>query len=166
MLVLAAAASLGAIGSDEISHSRGKAAGVVVLWPRVVPATDDPQIRKLAGMLQERITQQAVSQRGSNLVDQRPEPERVCPRAGCRGSSISLMLGHEAGGCVAVAVVGPPGDEQQTLIPLAGRMDIPEPVVAFRSPPEERVVVREFVPCDQLLDAIDTGPLWAAIGEE
>ncbi|MCB9687080.1 MAG: hypothetical protein H6738_16930 [Alphaproteobacteria bacterium] len=166
VLALVASASLGAVGSDEISHSKGKPAGLVVLWPRVVPATDDPQIRRLAGALQDRVAQQAVSDRGSNLVDQRPEPERVCPRSGCRGTSVSLMLGHQAGGCVVVATVGPPGDEQQTMIPLAGRMDMPEPVVPFRSPPEERIVVREFVPCDQLLESLDTGPLWAAVGDE
>ncbi|MCA9492996.1 MAG: hypothetical protein KC621_23860 [Myxococcales bacterium] len=165
VLALAAAVSLGAAGSDEISRTRGKPSGIVVLWPRVVPATDDPQIRRLAAALQEGVARQAVEDRGSSLVDQRPEPERVCPRSGCRGTSVTLMLGHQAGGCVVVAAVGPPGDEQQTLVPLAGRMDLPEPVVPFRAAPEERVVVREFVPCDQLLQSLDTGPLWAAVGD-
>src|SRR5690606_37061594 len=99
------------------SHSKGRKGGVVVLWPRVVPHTDDRDLRLLADKLQERVTQQAIAARGSALVDTRPEPERVCPREGCRATSVSLVIGHQQGGCVVAAVVGPPGTEAQTLLP-------------------------------------------------
>jgi hypothetical protein len=142
LLALTTSFALAADGA-EISRSKGKRDGVVVLWPRVVPATDDPAIADLAGRLQER------------LVDRRPAPERVCPQAGCRSASLGLMLGHREGGCVAVAIVGPPGPEPQALVPIAGNFQMIDPTLAFRTAPEQKLIVSEFVPCDQLEASFD-----------
>ncbi len=165
-LAVVAAALLGISGSPEISHSKGRKEGVVVLWPRLVPQTDEREMRLLAQQLQERVTQQAVAGRGSAMVDTRPEPERVCPRGGCKATSVSVVIGHQAGGCAIAAVVGPPGEVPGALIPLVGTMDVPDPSLPFRVPPEERMMIREFVPCDRVMEQLDLGPLQATLGAE
>lgn len=147
---------------DEISRSRGRTDGVVVLWPRVVPATTDPVILALAQRLQRRLGEVAEEAVDPDRVDVRPAPERVCPSRGCKATSIGLLLGHQAGGCAALAIVGPPDGGMMRLVPIAGKFDVPDASLPFRVPPEDKVVVTEFVPCAQLemsLDVIATARL-------
>ena len=73
------------------------------------------------------------------------------------------MLGHDGGGCVVVAVVGPPGPADQVLVPLAGQVDVGEGPLAFRVAPESRMVVRELVPCSEIPARLDHAALQAAI---
>lgn len=142
-------------GAPEISRSRGRRGGVVVLWPRVVPATEDPQIQGLAKRLQDRLYAAASEVVDYRRVDVRPEPERVCPRAGCRAPSVSLLLGHQAGGCVLVGFVSPAGDEPADVVPMVGEVELASDKIAFRKPPESSMVVTEFVPCTQIEEAFD-----------
>ena len=48
-----------------------------------------------------------------------------------------------------VATVTPPGESEMTLLPWIGAVETPASV-PFRSPPEEEVIVHDFVPCDDL----------------
>ena len=139
-------AEAGANG-PEVSRSRGKRDGVVVLWPRVVPATSDPEVLGLAGRLQERLYSAASAVVDYRRVDVRPSPERVCPRVGCRAPTVGLFLGHDEGGCVVVGMVSPPGPEASDVVPLVGDVEMVGNKLAFRSAPERTMIVQEFVPC-------------------
>lgn len=149
----------------EVSHGRGKKDGVVVLWPRLVPETDDPAMRAVAQGLQDVLAEQARAKVAAEKVDVRPAPERVCPREGCRAVSVSVLVGHQMGGCAVVALVGPPGPEAQRMVPLAGTVDLAGAGVAYRDLPEDHVVVREFVPCDQVKGALDLAALQRALAD-
>src|SRR4051812_28885981 len=41
--------------TPEISRSRGTAGGVVVLWPRIVPRSEDPAVLDLATRIQAKL---------------------------------------------------------------------------------------------------------------
>lgn len=154
-LALVASDALAGGPGPEVSRSRGRKDGIVVLWPRIVPETDDATVVALAERLQVRLQQIAVTAAPPTRVDVRPSPERVCPLNGCRGTSVALMLGHQDGGCAALALVGPPGQQPLRLVPLAGRFSMDSAALDFRSPPEGKVVVSEFVPCAQLEQSLD-----------
>ncbi len=149
----------------EVSASRGRRDGVTVLWSRVVPATEDPTITAVALGVQEAAESAAAGFATPGRVDRRPAPERVCPREGCRSVSVSVWIGHQGGGCAAVAVIGPPGPTPQRLVPLAGAVDLAGPEIPYRERPEDHVVVREFVPCAGLRTALDLTALTRALGE-
>ena len=74
--------TLSALAADapEISRSVGVKGGVVVLWPRVLPATADPAVQVEAQKLQARLTAMAEAAAPAAPRDVRPTPERVCPR--------------------------------------------------------------------------------------
>jgi hypothetical protein len=165
-VVALAAVAWGATGvGEEVSHGRGRKDGVVVLWPRMVPETDDPLMRQVATALQDALATEVNAQYPAEKVDVRPSPERVCPREGCRALSVSVLLGHQLGGCAAVALVGPPGALAQRLVPLAGTIDLAGPGVPYRDRPEDHVVIREFVPCDKLAASLDAAALQRALSE-
>ncbi|MEN0061496.1 MAG: hypothetical protein AAGA48_05055 [Myxococcota bacterium] len=132
---------------DEVSRSRGSSRGVVVLWPRVVPETDDPSIRDLADRMQDRLYAAAAKVVPYRRVDVRPAPERVCPREdGCRAPAVSVMIGHREGGCVMLGLLHPPGTQAPIAFTIAGKVEQIE-ALGFRDPPERSVVVREFTSC-------------------
>jgi hypothetical protein len=160
----AAVAVAGAPDGTEVSRSRGPREGVVVLYPRLVPETDDPVMRSLAASIQEQVTVSVRDAVGPTAkVDVRPAPERVCPKEGCRAASVGLVLGHDGGGCAVVAVIGPAGPVEQALVPLVGDVDLAEGSLAFRAAPEERMVVRELVPCSEVPARLDHAALEAAL---
>jgi hypothetical protein len=65
--------------APEISRGTGDAGTVVVLWPRVLPKTDDPKISDLAGRVQIRLDRLAA--KTGKKVDRRPAPRaRSAPR--------------------------------------------------------------------------------------
>lgn len=141
--------------APEISRSVGEPDGVVVLWPRVVPRSDDAAIGALAAELQKRLAHAALAAAPARKRDVRPEPERVCPRSGCAGPSVGAVLVHAKGGCVAVALVTPPGASASRILPWAGLVKIKNAQVPFREPPESQLTVRDAVPCGDLVAALD-----------
>jgi len=162
VLIASIAAALAGGDGDAISRSRGSARGIVVLWPRVVPPTDDPVIRDLAARMQDRLYAAAAKVVPYRRVDVRPEPERVCPREGCRAPAVSVMIGHREGGCALVGLLQPPGELPAIPWVIGGEVDLVQPL-AFRDPPERALVIREFTPCayveagydeDALVDAL------------
>lgn len=160
--LMPAAAFAGADG-DEISRSRGRKGGVVVLYPRMVPDTVDPSMTALAGQLQQRLAASATRAVDDRPVDVRPAPERVCPQQGCKAASVSAFVGHHDGGCAVVAMVGSPGPSNRQLFPLVGTVNLQSAVTTFRQPPERLIVVTEFVPCTEVVGALDLGAVEAAI---
>lgn len=162
LLGVSAAAATGP--GSEVSRTRGRGGGVVVLWPRIVPETEDPAMLALAARLQERVREAAAVGVVPNRIDVRPAPERVCPMNGCRATSVGLLLGHQDGGCVALAIVGPPGAEAQRLVPLAGSVGMDDAGLPFREAPEGKVVITEFVSCGELEQQLDAEALARLVG--
>ncbi len=140
--------------SPKISHSLGQDGGVLLLWPRIIPASDDPAIRSLASSLQGRMNAIIVRASGDRPLDVRPEPERVCPQAGCKATSAGVLLIHHGKGCAAVALIGEPGRSPIKLVPWGGFVTLKSPEVEFRDFPESHVTVGDFAPCDKLIDAL------------
>src|SRR5262245_7029561 len=100
---------------NRVSTSAGEAGGVVVLWPRVMGLPENE-----ANDLQEHMATLVRRVFPNRPVDVRPDPERVCPRGGCRGISLGALLVTQNGACSVVAVIGRPGEGELTLIPWAG----------------------------------------------
>jgi len=171
MIVLLLALVSGAFAAgdgEEISRSRGRRGGVVVLWPRVVRSVDapaDPAMDVLAGQLQQRLAASVSRIAPGVVAEVRPRPERVCPQEGCRAVSVGLMLGEQGGGCALVATVSAPGPSSQRLVPLAGDVVLASPTAAFRQAPEQLVTVSELAPCAEIVAALDLAPLEAALSE-
>ncbi len=143
----------GATSKDapEISRSVGEKGGVVLFWPRVIPRSDDPAISKLAGELQGKLATLAQKAVPGARLDQRPEPERVCPRDGCAAMTVGVLLVHAQGGCTALGLVSGPGTAEQQIVPWAGVVKLAKERIPFRDHPESQVTIRDAVPCKDLL---------------
>jgi hypothetical protein len=148
--------------APEISRSRGREGGAIVLYPRVIPRGDDPELARLAELVQRRLGSIAASVHG-DAVERRPAPERVCPREGCMARSLGAVVARNAGGCTVVAVVGEPGPEPLRLVPWAGTVRLSAERVPFREPPESAITVTEHAKCTELIEALEAN---APIGEE
>ncbi len=136
----------------HISRSTGEEGGLVVFWPRVIPKTDDAEIRSLAKTLQQRLV--AVASKRFDKIDMRPEPERVCPQSGCDGATLGVLLAHGGGGCTAVALVAEAGQSPSKLVPWAGLVRLKREEVGFRDYPESALTIKDAVPCDDLAKAL------------
>ncbi len=171
LMGLAAAAALAtalpaqAGGGDgpEISRSRGKKGGVVVLYPRIVPATQDATVTDLAGKLQQKLAALAGGVVDPKKVDVRPAPERVCNQLGCKAASVSIMVGQRNGGCALVGIVSGPGTSPQQLVPLAGQLQLMGSSAPFRQPPEQLLTISEFAACATVLETLDLSGVQSAL---
>jgi hypothetical protein len=83
-------------------------------------------------------------------IDVRPEPERVCPQAGCSAMAVGALLVHNNNACAVVGWASAPGRSDQTLVPWAGLIELKRPTIPFREPVESHVIIRDFQPCDRL----------------
>ncbi len=148
----------GAAGNDptklppEISRSSGVEGGVVVLWPRVIPRSEDPQTKQDAAFIQSQLRAAVARALPGVPVDIRPEPERSCPQKGCTAASVGAVIMHKESGCAVVATVSKPGPSEQRLISMAGAMSLAATTVPFREPPESFVTIHDFDRC------VDLGP--------
>ena len=139
----------GGSDSPEISRSVGTPGGVVVLWPRVLPRSEDPAVLELARLVQDRLA--TLARTSGDPIDRRPAPERVCPKGeGCSAASVGAIVAIKDKGCAVIALVSNPGISPTQLIPWAGRVKLRNPTAVFRDPPENEVTVEEFVPCEKL----------------
>lgn len=144
--------------APEISRSVGARGGVVVFWPRVAPRSEDPAIRAIAASVQQRLQQLVARALPGRAIDVRPEPERVCPRAGCEAMTVGASLYHTAsGGCLVVALISGSGQSPQRLIPWVGTADLRETVVPFREPPESRIQARDMARCADAVSQLANG---------
>ncbi len=146
--------------APEISRSVGAKGGVVVLWPRIVPASDDPKLLELAKALQDRLAAAAAEAMPGAEIDVRPSPERVCPKGtGCKAVAVGAVLGWAESGCVAVAQVSPAGVAPATLVAWAGELTLKSKQAAFREPPEAQITVIDFAACASLGSEADAHKL-------
>jgi hypothetical protein len=136
--------------APEISRSAGAEGTVVVLWPRIVPKSDDAEVVALAEKIQSKLGSMATAA-GAKSLDKRPVPERVCPRPqGCVGPSLTAVVAMKGAACAVTVVVGPPGPSDLELLPLVGGVDLKQPTVPFREPPENALSIVEFAKCSDL----------------
>jgi hypothetical protein len=139
----------GTQNAPEITKSGGAEGGVVVLWPRIAPKSDDPEVKEIATLAQSRLA--SLAEGLGVEVDKRPEPERVCPRPqGCKAVSLGFVLSKHQGGCALVATVSKPGESPASLVPWVGTVELRNSTVPFREPPESEVSVTEMASCTKL----------------
>jgi hypothetical protein len=138
--------------APEISRSVGAQGGVVIFWPRVIPRDVVPQTRDLAAALQRKIRGVVSHALPGRPIDLRPEPERVCPRAGCAAMTVGVLLHRNQNGCVALALVSGPGTAPAKIVPWGGGVRLRADTVPFREAPESQVTVTDYLTCDGMLD--------------
>ena len=154
-LVLVGVPVMGLAGdAPEISRSAGQQGGVVVLWPRIIPRSSSAVTRNAAWVVQQHLIKLVGEAFPNRPVDVRPEPERVCPQAGCKAMAVGALLVHQNSSCAVVGWASPPGRSSQTLVPWAGLVELKRPTIPFREPVESHVTIRDFQSCDRL-----AGPL-------
>ena len=141
-----------AISGDapEISRSVGADGGIVILWPRV----KDKQLSPVAAQIQQRLADIAKRALPGRAVDIRPEPERVCPRTGCKAIAVGAGILQNGEACAVIGLVSAPGPSDQTIVPWVGDMILKSPVAAFREPPESQVQVKDYARCTTLVDGL------------
>lgn len=138
----------------EISHSKGVAGGVVVLWPRIIPAAIAEENSQIAAQLQAKMKSVVERALPGRAIDMRPKPERVCPKAGCDAMSINVLFTRNSTACVAVAVINAPGTSSTKLMPWGGTVELKSDTIQFRDMPENFVKIKDYVPCDQLVTSM------------
>lgn len=143
--------------APEISQSPGQEGGVVILWPRIVPGSEAEGSHQLAARLQSALRALVASTLPERPIDVRPEPERVCRRAGCLALRVGALLARRGDGCVVVAVVGGPGPSPARLIPWVGRVRLESEQIPFREPPESHLTVLDFARCDEVVSQLEDG---------
>lgn len=143
--------------SPQISTSVGPKEGVIVLWPRVIPATDDPGVLALAEKVQQRASELAARTFSGVERDVRPRPERVCPQAGCKATSFGSVLMHHGDGCAVAAWVAAPGRSPARPVPWSPGVVAKVATVKFREPVEGALTITDFQRCEDVLDSLKGG---------
>ena len=138
--------------APEISHSKGVAGGIVVLYPRIIPTTIAAENAALATQIQAKMRAVAEKALPGRPIDVRPSPERVCPKTGCDGVSINVLFSRTSTACVTVAIINGPGVSTTKLIPWGGSVEFKTgtDTIQFRDMPENFVKIKDFQPCDQI----------------
>ncbi|MBI2896850.1 MAG: hypothetical protein HYY06_25050 [Deltaproteobacteria bacterium] len=151
--------------APEISRSVGAEGGVVLFWPRIVPRAAAEGSRDVALAVQEHLRGLVERTLPGRAIDVRPEPERVCPRAGCTAMTVGALLLRNEGGCIVLGIVSGPGTAPARLVPWIGQVDLRQRMVPFREPPEAQVTARDFGRCSSLAEQLGgaDGDIAAAI---
>jgi hypothetical protein len=147
----APASAPAAAGPATVSTSGGVKGGAVVLWPRVIPSSQADALKPIAAQLQDQMEKLVKQTLPNAPIDKRPAPQRVCPQGGCEGLGVGVLLIHNQNGCAALGLLSSPGRTIISIHPWAGEVELKQTRVEFREPPESQVIVKDFVPCDQLL---------------
>jgi hypothetical protein len=152
--VVAGGPSDGRFLGPEISHSKGQAGGIVVLYPRIIPGTIAEENAALAAQIQQKVKAVAEKALPGKPIDLRPKPERVCPKAGCDAMSINVLFTKQSNSCMTVAIINAPGTSPTKLIPWGGLVELKSDTIQFRDMPENFVKIKDYVPCDQLVTSM------------
>jgi hypothetical protein len=144
--------------APEISRSVGSDNGILVMWPRIVlsrsgPPKPDDETRAIAGRLQTRVAEIVRGNAAGKTVELRPEPERVCPRSGCKAMSVGILLARAGKGCAAAVLISGPGTAPARIVPWLGSVTANRASVPFREPPESAVDVKDYVSCASVANA-------------
>ena len=155
ILMVSSSALAQSVGDGpEISRSVGSEGGVVLFWPRVVPSSVRAETSALAGAVQSYLNELVAATVPSRAIDVRPEPERVCPLAGCDAMTVGVLIARHGGGCVLVALVSPPGQSAARLVPWVGNVTVNSESVPFREPPESHITISDFAACDEVVERL------------
>ena len=151
LLLCASAPALALAGpsqdAPEISRSVGVDGGAVIMWPRIIPKSERANTSALAASLRDHLRKMVEKKLPGRPIDMRPEPERVCPRAGCKAVSVGALIIRSQQGCLVVALVGRPGKYPLRLVPWVGKMRLKKEWVTFREPPESQVQIIDYAKC-------------------
>jgi hypothetical protein len=139
----------------HVSKSPGVAGGVTILWPRIIPRDIVDENRDLALALQQQMKRIVEKHLPGRTIDFRPEPERVCPKTGCAGVSVGLLLSRQGQGCLVLALVSRPGVSPTRIVPWVGKVTLRADTVGFREWPESQITVADYIPCNSLLTTMD-----------
>ena len=139
----------------HVSKSPGVAGGVTILWPRIIPRDIVDENRDLGAALQQQMRVMVEKHLPGRPIDFRPEPERVCPKTGCTGVSVGLLLSRQGQGCLVLALVSRPGVSPTRLVPWVGKVQLRADTVGFREWPESQITVADYIPCNSLLTTMD-----------
>lgn len=139
----------------HVSKSAGVPGGVTVLWPRIIPREIVDDNRGLAAALQQQMKRIVEKHLPGRPIDFRPEPERVCPKTGCAGVSVGLLLSRQGQGCLVLALISRPGPSPTKIVPWVGKVNLRSDTVGFREWPESQIQVADYVPCNSLLTTMD-----------
>src|SRR5690606_18348727 len=115
----------------HVSKSPGQPGGVTILWPRIIPREIVDDNRALASALQQQMRRIVEKHLPGRPIDFRPEPERVCPKTGCAGVSVGLLLSRQGQGCLVLALVSRPGASPTTIVPWVGKVQLRSQTVGF-----------------------------------
>lgn len=143
------------IEERQVSKSAGVPGGVTVLWPRIIPRDIVDDNRGLAAALQQQMRRIVEKHLPGRPIDFRPEPERVCPKTGCTGVSVGLLLSRQSQGCLVLALISRPGVAPTKIVPWVGKVQLRSDTVGFREWPESQITVSDYVPCTSLLTTMD-----------
>lgn len=150
-----APAPAGTLEERHVSRSPGVAGGVTILWPRIIPRDIVDENRDLAAALQQQMKILVEKHLPGRAIDFRPEPERVCPKTGCAGASVGLLLSRQGQGCLVLALVSRPGVSPTRIVPWVGKVQLRGDTVGFREWPESQITVADYIPCSSLLTTMD-----------
>jgi len=140
----------------HVSKSAGSVGGVTLLWPRIIPRDIVDENRDLAAALQQRMKGIVEKHLPGRPIDFRPEPERVCPKTGCAGVSVGLLLSRQGQGCLVLALISRPGVSPTRIVPWVGKVQLRADTVGFREWPESQITVADYIPCNSLLTTMDS----------
>ncbi|MGB1275382.1 MAG: hypothetical protein ACPG77_06495, partial [Nannocystaceae bacterium] len=137
-------------GEALVSRSLGVEGGVIIFWPRIVPRDIVPENRELARALQAHVRTVVERNLPGRPIDFRPEPERVCPRGGCKSMTIGTLISRQKQGCLVMALISRPGESPTKIVPWAGTVTLKNDTVPFREYPETQITVADYLPCNSL----------------
>ena len=130
------------------------------------PPRPGADTRAIAGKLQARLAQIARRAAPASEIDVRPEPERVCPKSGCKTVSLGILLARANDGCAAVVLLSEPEISPARLFAWKGVVELASESVPFRSPPESAVNATDYQRCAKIAgDPAQDAELEAAIRE-
>lgn len=153
--VAPAPAAAESLEERHVSKSPGVAGGVTILWPRIIPRDIVDDNRGLGAALQQQMRVLVEKHLPGRAIDFRPEPERVCPKSGCVGVSVGLLLSRQGQGCLVLALVSRPGVSPTRIVPWVGKVQLRADSVGFREWPESQITVADYIPCTSLLTTMD-----------
>ena len=139
----------------HVSKSAGAVGSVTILWPRIIPRDIVDENRGLGAALQQQMRVLVEKHLPGRAIDFRPEPERVCPKTGCAGVSVGLLLSRQGQGCLVLALVSRPGVSPTRIVPWVGKVQLRADNVGFREWPESQITVADYIPCTSLLTTMD-----------
>jgi len=153
--VAPAPAAAESLEERHVSKSPGTAGGVTILWPRIIRRDIVDENRGLGAALQQQMRVMVEKHLPGRAIDFRPEPERVCPKTGCAGVSVGLLLSRQGQGCLVLALVSRPGVSPTRIVPWVGKVQLRADTVGFREWPESQITVADYIPCTSLLTTMD-----------